>query len=151
MKLFYVQFSCVFLPPLLNTFCFRTISVLYRGYFCMKCSLGISNFLEVVSSLSILLFLYFFSLIPEEGFLFSPCCSWNSEFKWVYLSFSLLLFTSLLFTAICKASTDSRFAFLYFFFLGMVLIPVACTCQCPSIVHQAMMNIVHHSLSDLVP
>ena len=29
---------------------------------------------------------------------------WNSVFKWEYLSFSPLLFTSLLFTAICKAS-----------------------------------------------
>ena len=35
-----------------------------------------------------------------------------------------LLFASLLFTAICKASPDSHFAFLHFFFLGMVLIPV---------------------------
>ena len=46
---------------------------------------------------------------------------WNSAFKWVYLSFSPLFFTTLLFTAICKASSDSHFAFLHFFFLGMVL------------------------------
>ena len=46
--------------------------------------------------------------------------------KWVYLSFSPLLFASLLFTAICKASSGSHFAFLHFFFLGMVLIPVSC-------------------------
>ena len=52
---------------------------------------------------------------------------WNSAFKWIYLYFSALLFTSLLFTAICKASSDSHFAFLHFFFLGMVLIPVSCT------------------------
>ena len=51
----------------------------------------------------------------------------NSAFKWVYLSFSYLLFTSLLFTAICKASSDSHFDFLHFFFLGMVLIPASCT------------------------
>ena len=38
-----------------------------------------------------------------------------------------LLFTSLLFTAICKASSDSHFAFLHFFFLGMVLLPVSYT------------------------
>ena len=49
---------------------------------------------------------------------------WNSSFKWVYLFFSPLLFTSLLFTAICKAYSDSHFPFLHFFFLGMVLIPV---------------------------
>ena len=51
----------------------------------------------------------------------------NSAFKWVYLSFSPLLFTSLLFSAVYKASSDSHFAFLHFFFLGMVLIPVSCT------------------------
>ena len=38
--------------------------------------------------------------------------------------FSHLLFASLLFTAICKASLDSHFAFLHFFSMGMVLIPV---------------------------
>ena len=42
----------------------------------MKCSLGISNFLEEISSLShSVVFLYFFSLIAEEGFLISPCFS----------------------------------------------------------------------------
>ena len=47
---------------------------------------------------------------------------WNSSFRWVYLSFSPLLFTSLLFSAICKASSDNHFAYLHFFSLGMVLI-----------------------------
>ena len=42
----------------------------------MKCSLGISNFLEEISSLSrSIIFLYFFALITEEGFLISPCYS----------------------------------------------------------------------------
>ena len=40
----------------------------------------------------------------------------NSAFKWVYLSFSPLLFVSFLFTAFCKASSDSQIAFLHFFF-----------------------------------
>ena len=41
----------------------------------MKCSLGISNFLEEISSLShSIVFLYFFALIAEEGFLISLCC-----------------------------------------------------------------------------
>ena len=47
MKIFFVQFFCVFLPPLFNILCFckvHTISVLYRAHLCMKCSLGISNF-----------------------------------------------------------------------------------------------------------
>ena len=42
----------------------------------MKCSLGISNFLDEISSLShSTAFLYFFALIAEEGFLISPCYS----------------------------------------------------------------------------
>ena len=42
----------------------------------MKCSLGISNFLEEISSLShSVVFLYFFALITEEAFLISLCCS----------------------------------------------------------------------------
>ena len=47
---------------------------------------------------------------------------WNSAFKWVYLSFSLLPLSSLLSLAIFKASSDNHFSFLLFFFLGMVLI-----------------------------
>ena len=42
----------------------------------MKCSLGISKFLEETSNLShSIVFLYFFALIAEEGFLISPCYS----------------------------------------------------------------------------
>ena len=64
----------------------------------MKCSLGISNFLEEISSLSnSVVFLYFFALIAEEGFLSLLAILWNSAFRCLYLSFSPLLFTSLLF------------------------------------------------------
>ena len=42
----------------------------------MKCSLGISNFLEEISSVShSAVFLYFFALIAEEDFLISSCYS----------------------------------------------------------------------------
>ena len=42
----------------------------------MKCSLGISNFLEEISSLShSVVFLYFFALVAEDGFLIFPCYS----------------------------------------------------------------------------
>jgi len=42
----------------------------------MKFSFGISNFLEEISSLSrSIVLLYFFALIPEEGFGISPCYS----------------------------------------------------------------------------
>ena len=51
-----------------------SVSVLYRAHLCMKCSLGISNFLDEISSLSHpIVFLYLFALITEEGFLISPC------------------------------------------------------------------------------
>ena len=42
----------------------------------MKCSLGISNFLKEISSLfHPVVFLYFYALIAEEGFLISSCYS----------------------------------------------------------------------------
>ena len=76
----------------------------------MKYSLGISNFLGEVSSLShFIVFLYFFVLITEEGFLSLLAIHWNSAFKWVFLSFSPLPFTCL-FSAVCKASSDNHFA-----------------------------------------
>ena len=63
----------------------------------------------------------------KKAFLCLLAILWNSAFKWVYLSFSPLLFTSLLFTDICKASSDTHFAFLHFYFLGIFLISVSCT------------------------
>ena len=78
---FFIQLFCIFLPPLLDIFCFcevHTITILYWAvlYLCMKCSLGFSNFLEEISCLShSIVFLCFFALIAEEGFLLSPCYS----------------------------------------------------------------------------
>ena len=94
----------------------------------MKYSLGISHFLEEISSLSpSIVFLYFFALITGEGFLIPLAILWNSAFRWVYLSFSPLPFASLLFSAIYKAFSENHFVFLHFFFLGMVLITASCT------------------------
>ena len=59
-----------------------------------------------------------FSLWREGGFLISPCYSVNSAFRWMYLSFSPLPFTSLLFSFICQASSDNHFALFAFLFLG---------------------------------
>ena len=88
----------------------------------MKCSLCTCNFLEEISCLShSIVSLYFYALITEEGFLISSC--YLELCIQMDISFlSPLPFTSLLFSAICKASSDSHFAFLRFFFLGMVLI-----------------------------
>ena len=73
----------------------------------MKCSLGISNFLEENSSLShCVVSLYFFALITEEGFLISPCYSLEFCIQMGIAFFSPLPFTSL-FSVICKASPDN--------------------------------------------
>ena len=94
----------------------------------MKCSFDISNFLEEISSLShSVVFLYFFALIAEEGFLLSPCFSLEFCIQMDVSFLFSLPFASLLFSAICKASPDSHFALLHFFSMGMVLIPVSCT------------------------
>jgi len=85
----------------------------------MKCSLGISNFLEEISSLSpCIISLYLFVLLTEKAFLPLLSVLWNSAFKWIYLFFFPLLFTFFLFTANYNASSDSHFALLHFFFLG---------------------------------
>ena len=60
----------------------------------MTISLGISNFLKEISSVShSIVSLYFFALITEEGFLSSPCCSWNNKLPLAFSkSFPKLLF-----------------------------------------------------------
>ena len=95
----------------------------------MKCSLVISNLLEVISSLPhSIVFLYLFALITEEGFLnlsllfFGTLHSDACIFPFL-LCFSLLFFSQLF----VRPPPGSHFAFLHFFFLGMVLIPVSCT------------------------
>ena len=76
----------------------------------MKYSLGISNFLEEISSLShSIVFLYFFALFAEEGFLISLCYSLELCIQMGIFSLSPLLFASLLFTAISFAFCVSSF------------------------------------------
>ena len=92
----------------------------------MKCSLGISNFLEEISrSLCFPLFLCI-ALITEEGLLISPCYSLELCIQMsIFFLFSFAYcFSSL--SAIFKASSNNHFAFLHFFFLGMVLIIASC-------------------------
>ena len=124
-----------------------TISVLYRAHFAWNVPLVSLIFLKRSLVFPILLFSSIslhWSL--RKAFLSFLGILWNSAFRCLYLSFSPLLFASLLFTAICKACPDSHFAFLHFFSMGMVLIPVSCTMsRTLSIVHQAL------CLSDLVP
>ena len=126
---------------------FRGNAVLTQTQLCMKCSLGISNFLEEISILSHSVFSSIslhWSL--RKAFLSLLAILRNSAFKWGYLSFSPLLFASLLFTAICKASSDNHFVFCISFPWGWSwsLSPIQCH-EPPSTAHQAL------CLSDLVP
>ena len=98
----------------------------YRAHLCMKCSLGNYNFLEEISSLShSVVFLYFFALITEEGFLICSCYSlklYSDAYIFPFLLCVSLLFFSQLFL---RPPQTAILLFLYFFSMGMVLIPVS--------------------------
>ena len=82
----------------------------------MKCSLGISNFLEEISSLSqFIVFLYFFALITEEGFVISASYFLELCSNGYIFSFYPLPLVSLLFSAIYKDSSENHFALCIFF------------------------------------
>ena len=100
-----------------------------------------------ISSLShSVIFLYFFALITEEGFLISSCYSLELCIQMLIFSFSPLLFASLLSSAICEAFSDNHFAFLHFFFGGWSWsLPLIQCHEPPSIVLQAL------CLSDRIP
>ena len=90
----------------------------------MKCSLGICNFLEEISSLShSIVFLYFSALITKGGVLSLLAILWNSEFKWVYLSCSPLLFASFLSQLFIRPPQIAILVFCIFFSLGDGLDP----------------------------
>ena len=112
----------------------------------MKYFLGISNFLEEISSLShSIIFLYLFALITEEGFLISPCYSLELCIQMAISFLFSFALASLIFSAICEASSDNHFAFLLFFFLGMVLITASYTMAQTSVLSSS------GTLSDLIP
>ena len=54
----------------------------------------------------------------RKAFLSLLAILWNSAFRWIYLLICPLPFTSLLFSATWKASSDNHFAFLNFFSWG---------------------------------
>ena len=83
----------------------------------LKRSVAIPNLLFSSISLHCLLQKAFFSLLA---------ILWNSAFRWVFLSFSHLPFTSLLTSATCKASSNNHLPFFHLFSLGMVLITTSC-------------------------
>ena len=77
--------------------------------------------------------------LSRKAFLSSLAILWNSAFKWVYLSFSLLPFTSLLFKAICKAPQIANLLFCIYFSWGWSCSPSPVQCHEPlSIAHQTL-------------
>ena len=103
------------------------------------------NFLEEISSVShSIVFLYFFALITEEGFLISP--SYSLELC-IQMGISFLFsfaFRVSSFTAICRASAILLFCISFPWGWSWSLSPVQCQ-EPHSIVHQALY------LSDLGP
>ena len=115
----------------------------------MKCSLGISNFLEEISSLSLsIVFLYFFALITEEGFLISPCYSLELCIQMSF--FPLLLCFLLLFFSqpFVRPPQTAILLFCISFSWGWSWSPTPLQCHEPSsIVHQALYQI--HSFKSI--
>ena len=96
-KALYCEFLCVFLPLLLNLFCFLRISVLYCVYPCMIYSLDISNFLKRSLVFPILLLfsisLHYLRRPAYLSFLFSGILRWAFPFlPWLSLLFFPQLF-----------------------------------------------------------
>ena len=113
----------------------------------MKCSLGISNFLEEISSLShSVIFLYFFCTdhwgrLSYLSLLFLETLHSNGYIFPFLLCLSILFFSQLF----VRPPQTAILPFLHFFFLGIALISVSCTMSWTSI-HSSS-----GTLSDLVP
>ena len=68
-------------------------------------------FLKISLAFPILLFSSIsWHWLLRKAFLSLLAILWNSAFRWIYLSFSHLPLASLLFSAICKASSNIHFA-----------------------------------------
>ena len=97
------------------------VSVLYCAHLGKDFHLVSLTFLKRVLVFPILLFSSIYLCWSlKNAFLSLLAILWNSAFSWVYLSLSPLPFASLLFLAICKASSDKHFAFSHFFCLGIL-------------------------------
>ena len=117
-------------------------------YFCWDIN-SIKHYISLRSLVFPILLLSSISLpwSLRKAFLSLLAILWNSSFRCLYLSFFfILLFTYLLFTAICKACSDNDFVFLHFFSMEMVLIPISCTMSGTS-VHSSSGSIRSSSLN----
>ena len=148
MLCFYFLFSvpsCSYLLLFFWPYCLRTLMIcltlyvtlmiwylfpwcyFYCAHLCMKYSLGISNFLEEISSLShSIIFLYFFALITEESFLISPCYSLQFHIQMAISFLFSLAFTFSFFPQIFTSPPQITIC-LFPFLGGLVLITASCT------------------------
>ena len=148
-KIFFVQFFCVFLPPLLNIFC-----LLGPYHFCPLSSSSLHEMLPWYFQFSrrenlshSIAFLYFFALCIEEGLLISSCYSLKVCIQLgISFPFSLaflIFFFSQLFVR-PPQTTILPFCISFSWGWSWSLPPVQCH-EPPSIVHQSL------CLSDLIP
>ena len=93
--------------PLLNIFCFRyihTVFVLYCSHLCMKCSLGIINFLEAISSLCHSFF-FFLSFLKKKLSIFFKLSFLILFYYYYYFYFTILYWFCHTSTCICHGCT----------------------------------------------
>ena len=94
----------------------------------MKCALGISSFLEEISSVShSIVFLYLFALITEEGFLIFPCYSLELCIQMGISFLFSFVFHFSSFHSYLKGLLREPFCFFALLFLGDGLNPVSGT------------------------
>ena len=149
-KIFFVWFFYVLLLPLLNIFALVK-SIPYLPFIVSIFVWNIPLVSLIFLKRSLVFPILLFSSISlhwllRKAFLSLLAILWDSAFRWVYRSFSPLSLASFLFSTNCKTSTDNHFAFLHFFFLGIVLITAPCPMSWTSLIAlQAL------CLSDLIP
>jgi len=106
----------------------------------MKCSFGISDFLEEISSLShSIVFLYFFAVITEESFLISPCYS---------LELCIQMGISFLFSFAFHFSSFLSYFFFKFDSVQFSSVTQSCPTLCNPMNHSTPGLPVHHQLPE---
>ena len=150
-KVFFVQFFCVFLPLLLNYLLLLLGPIPFQSFiepiFAWNVPLVSLIFLKRSSVFPILLFFSIsFHWSLRKAFLSLLAILWNSVFKWVYLPFFLCFWLLVFSQPFVRSPQTAILLFCISFSWGWSwsLSPVQCH-KCHSLVHQALY------LSDLDP
>ena len=144
-KTFFVQF-CVFLASLISSASVRFL--LFLSFFVSIFAWNVPYYLIFLKRslvFPILLFSLSHRIVHLKRLSYLSLLFSETLQSVRYLPFSFAFCFSF-FSAIYKASSENHFAFLHFFFFGMVLVTTSCTVyEHPSIVLEAL------CLSDLIP